>query len=101
MTTFRELRTGESTDGTSMERLSTIMSTAECVAVAHTVGVRAYYQRGGEATPADVVECLAGTAAKDDPEDLRRIRRYLEQRVKGKKGAHWKAFYAARHQLPG
>ncbi|MCB9592614.1 MAG: AAA family ATPase [Sandaracinaceae bacterium] len=101
VTTFRELRSGESQDGTSMERLSTIMSTAECVAVAHTVGVRAYYQRGGEATPADVVECLAGTAAKDDPEDLRRIRRYLEQRVKGKKGAHWKAFYAARHQLPG
>ena len=101
VTTFRELRSGESADGTSMERLSTIMSTAECVAVAHAVGVRGYYERGGPALPADVVECLAGTAAKDDAEDLRRIRRYLEQRVKKKKGKHWKAFYAARHRLPG
>jgi len=101
VTTFRELRSGETTDGTSMERLSTIMSTAECVAVAHAVGVCGWYQRGGPGEPADVVECLAGTATKDDPEDLKRIRRYLEQRVKKKKGAHWKAFYAARHRLPG
>lgn len=101
VTTFRELRSGETADGTSMERLGTIMSTAECVAVAHAVGVRGYYERGGEGRPADVIECLSGTAVKDDPEDLRRIRRYLEQRVKKKKGAHWQAFYEARHRLPG
>ncbi|MEZ4340787.1 MAG: hypothetical protein R3B82_29545 [Sandaracinaceae bacterium] len=96
------LRTGESTDvdehGAAHHDPS---STAECVEVAHAVGIRAFYGRGESASPADVVECLAGTAAKDDPEDLRRIRRYLEQRVKGRKGAHWKAFYDARHQLPG
>lgn len=101
VTTFRELRSGESADGTSLERLSTILSTAECVAVAHTVGVRAYYEGRGAPGPADLVEGLAGTAVKDDPEDLRRIRRYLEQRVKAREGAGWEAFYAARHQLPG
>ncbi len=101
VTTFRELRSGETTDGTSMERLSTIMSTAECVAVAHAVGVRGWYQRGGSGAPEDIVECLSGTATKDDPEDLARIRRYLEQRVKKKKGDHWRAFYEARHRLPG
>lgn len=101
VTTFRELRSGETADGTSMERLGTIMSTAECVAVAHAVGVRGYYERSGQGEPADVIECLSGTAVKDDPEDLRRIRRYLDQRVKRKKGAHWKAFYEARHRLPG
>jgi len=101
VTTFRELRKGESADGTPMERLGTVMSTAECVAVAHEVGVRGYYTRGDAGTPADVVECLSGTAAKGDTEDLRRIRRYLEQRVARKSGTHWEAFYEARHRLPG
>jgi len=101
VTTFRELRSGELSDGTRMESLGAALSTAECVAVAHAVGVRGYYTRGGAPTAADVVQALAGTAAKDDPEDLRRIRRYLEQRVKAKEGAHWEAFYAARHELPG
>lgn len=101
VTTFRELRSGETDDGSSMEKLSTIMSTAECVAVAHAVGVRGWYERGAQGDPSDVIECLTGTAAKDDPEDLRRIRRYLEQRVKRKAGAHWRAFYESRHRLPG
>lgn len=101
VTTFRELRAGETSDGASMERLGTIMSTAECVSVAHAVGVRAHYDHGGIARPADIVDCLTGTAVKDDPEDLRRIRRYLEQRVRKKKGAHWEELYEARHRLPG
>lgn len=101
VTTFRELRDGEASDGTQLEKLSSVMSTAECVAVMHAVGVRGYYERGDAGSPADVVESLAGTAAKDDPEDLRRIRRYLEQRVKTKDGPHWRELYEARHRLPG
>lgn len=101
VTTFRELRSGETDDGKSMERLSTVMSTAEAVAVAHAVGIRGWYLRGESGTPADVVECLAGTAAKDSAEDLKRIRRYMEQRVKKRRGDKWKAFYEARHLLPG
>ncbi|MBN1610606.1 MAG: AAA family ATPase [Polyangiaceae bacterium] len=101
VTTFRELRSGETKDGQAMERLSSVMSTAEAVATAHAVGVRGYYLRGDAGTPADVVECLAGTAAKDNADDLKRIRRYLEQRAKSKKGQHWRAFYEARQLLPG
>lgn len=101
VTTFRELRSGQTEDGHAMEQLSAVMSTAEAVALGHSVGVRGWYLRRGEATPADVVECIAGTAAKDDPEDLRRIRRYLEQRVSKRKKQMWKAFYEARHLLPG
>jgi hypothetical protein len=68
--------------------------------VAYAVGVRARFLNGGPATPADVVECLAGAAAKDDKEDLGRLRQYVEQRVAKRSGAHWKAFYEARHRLP-
>ena len=52
------------------------------------------------ATPADVVECLLGTAIKDDAERPHALRRYFEQRVAKRSGAHWKAFYEARHRLP-
>lgn len=101
VTTFRELRTGEVEGDSAIEKLSSVMSTAEAVSVAHAVGVRGWFLRGDGGTPADVVECLAGTAAKDNADDLKKIRRYLEQRVSKRQAAHWRAFYEARHLLPG
>jgi hypothetical protein len=101
VTTFRELRAGMTERGDSMERLSSVMSTAEAVSVAHAVGLRGWFLRGEAGTPADIVECLAGTAAKDDAEDLARLRRYLEQQAARRKGPQWKAFHDARHLLPG
>jgi MoxR-like ATPase len=100
VTTFRELRAGEA-DGQAMERLTTAMSTAEAVSVAHAAGVRGYFLGTGAATAGDLVECLAGAAVKSDPEDLKRLRRYFEQRVARREGAHWRAYYEARLRLPG
>lgn len=99
VTTFRELRSGRDDKGNAMDRLSTVMSTAEAVSVGHAVGVRGWFLRGGLGEPADIVDCLAGTAAKDNADDLKKIRRYLEQRAKDKKGGHWQAFYEARGRL--
>src|SRR5262249_23271076 len=99
--TFRELRAGETVDGVAMERLSTAMSTAEAVSVAHAVAVRGYFLRGGAAEPGDVVEGLAGTAAKGHAEGLKKLRRYFGERGSKRDGAHWRAFYGARHLLPG
>ncbi|MFE5891391.1 AAA family ATPase [Streptomyces sp. NPDC056462] len=93
--TFRELR-GPAERG---ERMSTVMSTAEAVSVAHAVGVRAWFLRGEPGSAADVVTSLAGTAAKDSPEDLARLRRFLEQDVPRRKGAQWQALHDARHLL--
>lgn len=101
VTCFRELREGVAGDGSGMERLSSAMSTAEAVSVAHAVGVRGHYLRGDTGGPEDIVECLAGTAAKDNADDLKKLRRYLEQRAAKRKGEAWRAFYAARHRLPG
>ncbi|MFB7370783.1 AAA family ATPase [Streptomyces sp. NPDC056222] len=101
VTTFRELRSGVGRDGSGMDRLSSVMSTAEAVSVAHAMGVRGWFLRGEPADAADLVTCLAGTAAKDSPEDLARLRRYLEQRVSGRRGAQWKALHASRHLLAG
>lgn len=100
VTTFRELRTGLDKDGNAGERLSTVVSTAEAVSVAHAVALRGHYLRGDAGQPADIVEALAGAAAKDNADDLKKIRRYIEQRASRRKGEHWQAFHAARHLLP-
>jgi MoxR-like ATPase len=100
VSTFRELRAGATAEGESLDRPSAALSTAEAVSVAVAVGVRAHYLRGGPAVPADVVECLAGAAVKDGRDDLRRLRRYFEQRVAKRKGEHWRAFFEARSLLP-
>ncbi|HEY8880626.1 MAG TPA: AAA family ATPase [Roseateles sp.] len=100
VTTFRELRTGLDKEGNAAERLSTVVSTAEAVSVAHAVTLRGHYLRGDTGQPGDIVEALAGAAAKDNAEDLKKIRRYIEQRASRRKGEHWQAFHAARHLLP-
>ena len=101
VTTFRELREGKTERGDAMERLSSVMSTAEAVSVAHAVGLRGWFLRGEAGTAADIVECLAGTAAKDNHDDLARLRTYLEQHAQRRKGEQWQELYDARHRLPG
>ena len=97
--TFRDLRSGTPGAKGAMERLNTVMSTAEAVSVAHAAGIRGHFLRNGEARPADIVECLAGVAVKDMADDLQRVRRYLEQRVAQRKGDAWEELYEARHLL--
>ncbi|MCX4744448.1 AAA family ATPase [Kitasatospora sp. NBC_01287] len=111
VSTFRELRSGGGAaaggrtaaggGGGGADRLGAVLSTAEAVSVAHAMGVRAWFLRGEAGGPADLVSCLAGTAAKDSPEDLARLRRYLEQQVPRHRGPHWQALHAARHLLAG
>ncbi|MEV5683815.1 AAA family ATPase [Streptomyces sp. NPDC052164] len=98
--TFRDLRAGGGArGGAGPDRPAAVMSTAEAVSVAHAVGVRGWFLRGEPGSAADVVACLAGTAAKDSPEDLARLRRYLEQQVQRRRGPQWQALYDARHLL--
>jgi MoxR-like ATPase len=99
VTAFRELRSGTTTDGKSLEQMSSVLSTAEAVSLTHALGVRAWYLRSSEPNAADFVDSLAGTAVKDNPDDLKRLRAYLEQRVSGRKGAVWKDLYQARNLL--
>jgi MoxR-like ATPase len=101
VSTFRDLRSGGgkgAPDG--MDKLAAVMSTAEAVNVAHAVGVRAWFleQRAGNA--ADLVDCIAGTVVKDNPDDRAKLRRYFEQRVARREGEHWREFFHARHRLP-
>jgi hypothetical protein len=83
-----------------MDRLTAVMSTAEAVNVAHAVGVRAWFLEQREGSPADLVDCIAGTVVKDNADDRAKLRRYFEQKAAKRNGAHWRAYYEARHRLP-
>ena len=103
VTTFQELRTGESREGVRLERPSTALSTAEAVGVAYAAGLHAYYYGDGKVRPADLVQHLAGAVVKDATEDLPRLSRYFElvvrERAKRRGGA-WSAMLEAQKLLP-
>lgn len=99
VTTFHELRAGKTASGKAIEPLTSAMSTAEAVSVGFAACVQAHYF--GAETPAaeHVAQHLVGTALKDEPEDVKRLRHYLEHEVRGRRGRAWKDLYAARTLL--
>jgi MoxR-like ATPase len=99
VTTFHELRNGKTADGSALETLTTAMSTAEAVSTGYAAGIHAYYYGTGQVEPEHVVNHLVGTALKDVPEDIKKLRHYFNHVVKGRGKAAWKAFYEARGHL--
>jgi MoxR-like ATPase len=100
VTTFHELRAGQTGDGNALEPLTTAMSTAEAVATGYAAGLHAWYYAGGPVRAEHLVQHLIGTALKDAPDDLKKLRHYFNHVVKGRSGRGWQAFYEAREQLP-
>jgi MoxR-like ATPase len=100
VTTFHELRAGQSADGDALEPLTTAMSTAEAISTGYAAGLHAWYYGGGPAQADHLVQHLIGTALKDAPDDLKKLRHYFNHAVKKRGGRGWKAFYEAREQLP-
>ena len=99
VTTFHELRSGRTAEGKALETLSTVMSTAEAVSVGFAAAIHAYYYEGGTATPEHIVNSLVGSALKDTPEDLPKLRHYFSQVVHSRKSPLWQAYYEARTAL--
>jgi MoxR-like ATPase len=100
VTTFHELRAGQTADGNALEQLTTAMSTAEAISTGYAAGLHAWYYGEGGVQAEHLVQHLIGTALKDAPDDLKKLRHYFNHAVKGRKGRGWQAFYAAREQLP-
>lgn len=101
---FRDLRTGTTAEGASVATPNSVMSTAEAVNVAHAASLDALYLDGGDVSAAHVARQMRGTVFKDDPEDARRFRAYVEQiaKVRMKRSKPWAAFYkAAKKDLDG
>ena len=99
VTTFHELRAGKTARGKGLEPLSTVMSTAEAVSVGYAAGIHCYYYGDGKVQADHLVQNLVGSALKDTPEDLKKLRHYFDHVVKRRKGKAWKEYYEARKHL--
>ena len=100
VTTFHELRHGQSGEGQALETLTTAMSTAEAISTGYAAGLHAWYYEQKAAAPRHIVQHLIGSALKDSVEDVRRLRHYFNHSVKGREGKAWKAYYEAREEIP-
>ncbi len=82
VTAFRDLRTGQSEEGWEVERPSTVMSTAEAVHVATSMGLAAAYLPDGRDPLRSLPGHLLGTVRKDDPADHARLLGYWDGPVR-------------------
>ncbi|MBV9892668.1 MAG: AAA family ATPase [Chloroflexi bacterium] len=80
VTAFRDLRAGRTAEGWAVDRPGTVMSTAEAVSVATSLGLQAAY------FPDDVLPLLPSyllsVVRKDDPQDQARLQGYWDAVVK-------------------
>jgi len=101
VSTFQDLRSGAAADGTVVERPSTVMSTAEAVAVGFSAGLEAHYFGNGELEGAHIARQLLGTVLKDNPDDAKKLRQYFDVVVKAraKRNRAWQSYWEARKWL--
>jgi MoxR-like ATPase len=82
VTVFRDLRLGRTAEGWPVERPSSVMSTAEAVAVASSLGLAATYFPGGREVAELLPEYLLGVVMKDEPRDRGKLLAYWDASVK-------------------
>ena len=82
VTVFRDLRLGRSVEGWPVERPSSVMSTAEAVAVASALGLAATYFPGERDAARLLPEYLLGVVMKDEPRDRGKLLAYWDASVK-------------------
>ncbi|WP_035431923.1 ATP-binding protein [Bacillus sp. UNC322MFChir4.1] len=101
-TVFHELREGVTAEGKRIDQPSSVMSTAEAVSVYYQSAMDAYYYGSGQVKMDALVRYLSGTIAKENKEDLEKLRSYFTSIVKARSqvgGEAWKSFFEARNQL--
>lgn len=101
VTTFQELRAGQTQEGTAIKGLDAVMSTAEAVNVAYAAALQAQHFNDGVLTAREIAGQLQGVVLKDSADDVKRVRHYFDTvvRERGKRDAHWKAFHDAARML--
>jgi MoxR-like ATPase len=96
-TVFRDMRSGTTSDGVSVQKPSTTVSTAEAIGVALDAAIHARFFGNGAVGPAEIARTLVGSIVKEDLADLGVLKEYLNlvAKKRGAKVARWKAFYDA------
>ncbi len=101
VTTFQELRAGTSKDGTAIKTPDAVMSTAEAVNIAYAAALEARYLGNGTLSSAGIARQLLGVVFKDNADDQRRMRHYVDTvvRERARKDGEWKAFFEVAKDL--
>jgi len=102
VTVFRDLRSGRSVEGWAVEKPSSVMSTAEAVAVASSIGLAATYFPGDRDVARLLPEYLLGVVMKDDPRDRGKLLAYWDATVKRRAEGEarlWKQLHQLRRVL--
>ncbi|RZF60531.1 AAA family ATPase [Sphingomonas populi] len=99
--TFQDLRTGRTKEGASLTRPEAVMSTAEAVNVLHAAALEAAFLDNGKLTGAHLARQIQGVIIKDEPEDGKRFKAYLDHVVKERsaRSGPWRDFYQAARAL--
>jgi MoxR-like ATPase len=101
VTTFQELRSGQTREGTAIKTPDTVMSTAEAVNVAYAASLEACYFSDGRLSPREIANQLQGVVLKDNADDLKRVQHYFDTvvRERARRDDQWKAFRDAARTL--
>lgn len=98
VTLFQEMRAGVTKDGkTKVRTPNSVLSTAEAISVLFNSGILAQSFGGGNVTAGDITRSLVGAIAKENPDDVKILREYLETVAKARSGA-WKELYSSAKQ---
>lgn len=82
VSTFQDLRSGKTREGAPVPKPEAVMSTAEAVNVAHAAALDAVYFGDGRVSGAHVARQLGGVVLKDNADDIRKLRAYVDHVVK-------------------
>ncbi len=101
VTTFQELRAGQTQEGTAIKGLDAVMSTAEAVNVAYAAALQAQHFADGRLSAREIASQLQGVVLKDSQDDAKRVRHYFDTvvRERGRRDAQWKEFHDAAKSL--
>ena len=101
---FRDLRSGRTTEGWQVQQPSTVMSTAEAVAVTTAILREGVFFPSGFDPLSRLPGHLLGVVMKDDPKDRERLLHYWDGPVRRRSetgNPHWKRLSELRSQIEG
>lgn len=101
VTTFHDLRAGRTQEGIVIEKPSSVMSTAEAVAVSLSASLDAVYFGKGVVDSSHIVRNIVGSVLKDSPEDAKKLKHYFDVVVKSRAATdqYWSGYYKAKKWL--
>ena len=102
VTVFRDLRLGRTVEGWSVEKPTSVMSTAEAVAVASSIGLAATFFPSERDVARLLPEYLLGVVMKDEPKDRGKLLAYWDATVKRRSEGDarlWKSLHELRRVL--